>query len=298
MPGRKRRRGSQDAAAAADDPGTGGAAAAAEPPEPEPQCWCCLEETRGRVTRSGALKLVHCGCACRGGAGWVHGPCLVQAAQHNTMTWAICPTCKQNFGGPIQLSLVEERWRLAQELPSTGEYGVEEERSSAMQTLAAVYIHRARYAEARELIERVVERDEAEYGAQHVVTLGSKLSLAQALLDMGRFAPGKALAEEVVAMVVVVAAEAESNPNETTQWLVTLVDGTLDAKAVLAQALRYSGEDDDAHNMWQEIVSARVTIGGQSSHDTIIAKHMFADSLFICGGASQARELYAEALTG
>ena len=119
---------------------------------------------------------------------------------------AVCPTCKQNYGGPIQLSLVEERWRLAQQLPSVAPSGggdavldVEEEKSSAMQTLAAVYIHRARYAEARELIERVVERDVAEYGAQHPVTLGSKLTLAQALLDMGRFGPGKAVTEEVVA---------------------------------------------------------------------------------------------------
>ena len=57
----------------------------------------------------------------------------------------------------------------------------------------------------------------------------------------------------------------------------------LEAKAVLAQALRHTGDDDEAEKLWEEIVEARVTLGGPNSHDSIVAKHMYADSLHIRG---------------
>lgn len=65
-----------------------------------PECYICLESTP---------RPTHGGCACRGGAGYVHLACMTdlakagKAAYHNG--WIVCNQCHQIFHGPIGIGL-------------------------------------------------------------------------------------------------------------------------------------------------------------------------------------------------
>ena len=79
-------------------------------PEEAPLCFVCLEgSSAGDLLR---------GCACRGGAGYVHVACLALAAQAKAesnseeSTWHTCPTCKQEWTGALRLALARARWEL------------------------------------------------------------------------------------------------------------------------------------------------------------------------------------------
>ena len=75
------------------------------------ECWVCLE-----VADSGRAATAPTGCACRGSAGRAHLSCLIAAARHKPdpearhTAWIGCPTCKQQYTGPMYVGLARARW--------------------------------------------------------------------------------------------------------------------------------------------------------------------------------------------
>lgn len=65
-------------------------------------CFVCLE---------GGKDLVHCGCACRGYAGYVHSSCMLpMLTQH-------CKTCHQLYSGEVRDVIYMENWRQSKSTP-------------------------------------------------------------------------------------------------------------------------------------------------------------------------------------
>ncbi|KAJ8603607.1 hypothetical protein CTAYLR_004833 [Chrysophaeum taylorii] len=69
-------------------------------------CYICLEAT-GEVLR---------GCACRGGAGFVHVECLTKLALEDRRrssypSWTSCSTCRQVYTGALALQMHRNYWR-------------------------------------------------------------------------------------------------------------------------------------------------------------------------------------------
>ena len=75
------------------------------------ECWVCLE-----LADSSRAAAAPTGCACRGSAGRAHLSCLIAAARHKTdiqdrhTAWQTCPTCKQQYTGPMHVGLARARW--------------------------------------------------------------------------------------------------------------------------------------------------------------------------------------------
>ena len=70
-------------------------------------CFICLEPHSGPAS---SQRLLHGGCACRGGSGFGHVPCIAKAAQEtNEDMWQYCPTCKQVWTGQMALGLARAR---------------------------------------------------------------------------------------------------------------------------------------------------------------------------------------------
>ena len=66
-------------------------------------CFICLEPHSGPGS---SQRLLHGGCACRGGSGFAHVACIAKAAQEtNEDMWTHCPTCKQMWTGQMALGL-------------------------------------------------------------------------------------------------------------------------------------------------------------------------------------------------
>ena len=83
-------------------------------PVASPACWICLDS---EPDESGA-RPQPTGCACRGGATThAHVGCLAKFAQEKEETWRKCPTCEQNWTGPVHLALSRRRHELAAGLP-------------------------------------------------------------------------------------------------------------------------------------------------------------------------------------
>ena len=160
------------------------------------ECWVCLEA----ADPDGAAT-VPTGCACRGSAGHAHLSCLVAAAQHNLkadadprhLTWQECPTCKQNYTGPIRVRMARTRWGLCRGRPE-GDI----DRGDALEHLAISLQSEGEYAEARPLLEARLAGLRRSHGDDAEHTLHSMINLASMRVDMGKPAAALALLEEAL----------------------------------------------------------------------------------------------------
>ena len=116
-------------------------------PEPAPQpgpprpCWVCLDDG---ADESGE-RPQPTGCACRGGATThAHVGCLAKFAQEKWETWYTCPTCGQEWTGPVALALARRRHELAAGLPEA-----DGERLTAAIGLVVALRQAGQYEEAR-----------------------------------------------------------------------------------------------------------------------------------------------------
>ena len=119
-------------------------------PQPEPEggaassCWVCLSDDPSDG------RLLHNNCACRGDAGYVHLPCLVQLAKTNAKRWTSCPTCKQAWTGRVKLGLCSARFAFVEDRPKE-----DRERLVAAcdltEAMGQAACHRAEFNEALQL---------------------------------------------------------------------------------------------------------------------------------------------------
>ena len=131
-------------------------------------CWICHEGA------SAAAPLLSTGCACRGSAGLAHLTCLVTAANHDVTVWNVCPTCKQEFTGELDVQLAKARWALVRERPAD-----DEERLFVANNLAVTLKESGGDdAGALRLMEEVLAVRRRTLGDEHAYTLDSIINLA------------------------------------------------------------------------------------------------------------------------
>ena len=114
-----------------------------------PSCWICLESS-GKLLR---------GCACRGTAGYLHIPCLVEANRHRKEAHAECPTCKTRFVGELSMAAAEARVRDAHASRSDIDLVTSE--------LATACLEQGRLPEALQHYRKVLTRQLEEFGPDH-----------------------------------------------------------------------------------------------------------------------------------
>ena len=147
----------------------------------EPTCYLCLDGA-GRVTRSHNAELLHGGCACCGSAGHGHLRCFVQAAEYNYMSYMRCPTCKQNFTGPVQLGLAQACLQRQVSKPAENET-----RLAAQSLLALALKHAGKYEEALSLRREIYWVQRHSLGNNNLSTLISVREVGSLLSHLRRF---------------------------------------------------------------------------------------------------------------
>ena len=158
------------------------------------ECWVCLEA----ADPDGAAA-APTGCACRGSAGHAHLSCLVAAAQHGANeaaqheAWRICPTCKQDYLGPMSVKLARARWELHRGCPKQ-----DSKRGNALGHLALSLQNTHEYTEARPLYEEHLLGLQRSDGNKALVTMSCMVNLAAVCAAMGDRAAALPLLEEVL----------------------------------------------------------------------------------------------------
>ena len=154
----------------------------AEPqPEPQPEqaCWVCLDDG---PDESGE-RPQPTGCACRGGATThAHVGCLAKFAQEKGKwdVWITCPTCGQQWTGPVALALARRRHGLGAGLPEA-----DGERLNAAHHLVSALRQAGQYEEALRLGRATLATWRRVYGPEHPATLQAMQTLADTLADSG-----------------------------------------------------------------------------------------------------------------
>ena len=117
--------------------------------EPQRDCWICLDD----VPDESGARPQPTGCACRGGATThAHVGCVAKFAREKEETWHTCPTCGQNWTGPVILALCRRRHELAAGLPEK-----DSERLMAADKLADALRLAGQYEEGVRLVRAVLQ---------------------------------------------------------------------------------------------------------------------------------------------
>jgi tetratricopeptide (TPR) repeat protein len=145
---------------------------------PHRVCWICLEH---EPDESGD-RLLPTGCACRGSsAGFAHVGCLATASQHAARPmWQTCPTCEQDWTGPMYFELCRRRSLLAADRPQD-----DLERLTAASGLAEALVLAGQYEEALRLGQDTHAVVLQTHGADHPLSLRSASIIADAHTEIG-----------------------------------------------------------------------------------------------------------------
>ena len=169
------------------------------------ECWVCLE-----ATDPDGAAAAPTGCACRGTAGHAHLSCLLANAQHaaddadgattdqkswfvGQKSWSGCPTCKQDYTGPISVGLARARCGLHRGRPEP-DINVINVRAH----LAVVLMNERKYAEARPLLEDRLVAMRRRFGDEAHATLDCMVQLANCRHQRGGPAAALPLLEEAL----------------------------------------------------------------------------------------------------
>jgi hypothetical protein len=156
-------------------------------------CFICLEPHSGPGP---SQRLLHGGCACRGGSGFAHVACIAKAAQEMNYTiWQFCPTCKQEWTGQMALGLARARAASVASLP-------EEDRArlNASIVLTQALREMGEYTEALSLGAATVATTRQALGAEDQVTLAAMQILASVHYTMRNPALALPLLTEALAV--------------------------------------------------------------------------------------------------
>jgi tetratricopeptide (TPR) repeat protein len=170
------------------------AAASAASDHDASTCFICLEPHSGPGS---SQRLLHGGCACRGGSGFGHVTCIAKAAQEtNEDMWQYCPTCKQRWTGQMQLGLA--RAEVASFASRTeGDW----HRLGAANGLTAALYEMGQYTEALSLGVATLATARQALGDEDQVTLNAMMGLAAVHSTMGNHALALPLETEALAVL-------------------------------------------------------------------------------------------------
>ncbi len=171
-----------------------------------PVCWCCLDtnapvragcnSTRADVDGTTHGDLLHGGCGCRGSSGFVHVGCIVAAATVDERHFHRCPTCKQDWGGKLELALRREDFRQACSSPADWD----SRRINTKILLAQTLQFQDRLVEALKLADEAREECERVFGDEDEFTLIAKGVLSEVLNELQDHAGALKLVSDVAAV--------------------------------------------------------------------------------------------------
>ena len=209
------------------------------------ECFICLD---------GPDPPARSGCACRGGAGYVHVECLVakavaQSAHRGAEAWSTCQTCEQRYTGAMSLALASA-------------WCEREPHSTVAQCLLGSAMRRnGRCVEAEHIHRRVVAELRATLGDEHPETLACMGNLALALGDQYRSVEAERILREVVTA---------QRKNGCAH---------LSTESNFAHALVAIGKNEEAEAILREVVSTRRRELGRDHQATLQATCSLASTL-------------------
>jgi hypothetical protein len=172
-----------------------GASAASDDEDARSTCFICLEPQSGPGS---SQRLLHSGCACRGGSGFGHVVCIAKAAQEiNGLMWQFCPTCKQRWTGQMQLGLARAEVASLASRPEG-----DRARLHATSMLTQALRKMGEYAEALSLGEMSLATTRQALGGEDALTLQAMGVLAGVHAEMGNPALALALETESESLAV------------------------------------------------------------------------------------------------
>ena len=234
-----------------------------------PSCNICLDGGDDPVP-------IQRGCACRGDAGLAHVACLAEVAarkadgQHKG--WNQCPTCGQDYTGAMYLGLQRE---LVHRLHTRPRH--DGGRLCAEANLGNALRGAGMFAEAADVLARVLRTMKRAYGEDNASTLGTANLLGVTYRQQGKLTEGEKL------LVWVLEANTRLNGKEHPH--------TLDATANLATTYSQQGRLAEAEELQVEALRAFVRVQGKEHPWTMDAITNLANTYSRQGKHAEAEEL-------
>ena len=240
-------------------------------------CTICLDDDAYPLP-------IQCGCGCRDAAGLAHVACKVEYAVHQGpgyhAGWFECPTCKQEYTGPMRAGLSEALCKRLQGRPSEDDDRLRAHTRLAMacteagrsaeaealyrdllavrrrvdgpdheQTLLAL-VNQGKNSEAEVVLRDNLTRQQAVLGPEHKITLYTAGSLALALQSQGKDAEAEPVLRDTLAIQQRVLGEGHLHTLDTARSLALVLvntgkhaEATELGRGALAQATRTLGPD-------------------------------------------------------
>jgi tetratricopeptide (TPR) repeat protein len=251
------------------------AAAASDDDDSSSTCFICLEPHSGPGS---SQRLLHGGCACRGGSGFGHVACVAKAAQEtNERMWTWCPTCKQKWTGQMALGLARAHVASLASLPEGDQW-----RLDATNMLTQTLEQMGEYAEALSLGVATLATARGALGNEDQVTLTAMGILAGVHRMMGNPALALPLQTEALAVRRRIFGVDDAN--------------TMTAGSDLANTHLDMKNYDAALPLMTEDLERRRRLVGDDSASTLIAMHNLAVLHYSMGHRDQALPLYHDTL--
>ena len=238
-------------------------------------CVICLDDAAHPLP-------IPCGCGCRGAAGCAHVVCKVACAAHQGpgyhKGWHTCPTCKQQYTGPMFVGLAEALWECLKVRPAE-----DDNRLAAQNCLASAYRQAGRYAKAESLYRDIQATARHVRGPNHADTLVVAGNLGNALLGQGKHSDAEAVYRDTLKRKRrVLGGEHES---------------TLHTAGSLATALQSQGKYGEAEPVLRETLAIMRRVLGEGHENTLATARFLALLLSNTGKHAEAEELGRSALT-
>ena len=242
-------------------------------------CFVCLEpHTAAPAGLSSSQRLLHGGCACRGGSGFGHAACMAKAAQQtNGRMWFECPTCKQMWTGQMALGLARAHVASLASLPEE-----DEDRLNASNMLTQALREMGEYTEALSLGVTTLTVARRTMGDEGDATLTAMGTLASVHAEMGNLALALALDTETLAVQRRLLGDDDHV--------------TMAATANLAVTHMAMKKYDAALPLMTEALERRRRLLGDDSADTLISMGNLADLHNDMGRHDLALPLFRDAL--
>ena len=243
--------------------------------EEPPCCAICLDGGEEPLP-------IQRGCGCRGDASLAHVTCVAKMNAHkgdaHDRGWHRCPTCGQDYTGPMQLGLARAlRHQVRHRRPNDGE------RLNADHTLGRALREAGACAEAEKVQKRVLVASTRIQGKEHPDTLKAANDLGNTYNNQGRLAEAEELQVWILAASKRVCGKEHAD--------------TLAAGTNLAITFQDQGRLDEAAELQAWVLAARKRLKGREHRDTIGAATNLAITYHRQGKLAEARELQVGVLS-
>ncbi|KAJ8603215.1 hypothetical protein CTAYLR_003836 [Chrysophaeum taylorii] len=140
---------------------------------PDVHCYLCLESGN---------DLVHCGCRCRGSAGYAHVGCVLEmlsslgddeSLEEYAKVYDACPTCGGHFTGEMQSQIIVAWWRRNQKPKSKFRY------SATIDVTAFLSYRKADPRVVDGIFRRLLDEATREFGPVAFLTLTTLMHLGE-----------------------------------------------------------------------------------------------------------------------